>query len=47
MAYIINHAFWYDNAIEDINAFYLGYGHDVDAEFEIGNIYITDRPVEQ
>ncbi len=46
MAYIINNAFWYDDAIQDFAAFYLGYGSEVSAEFEIGNIYITDRPVE-
>ena len=46
MAFIIHHAFWSDNMLDEFNAFYLGYGSGVSAEFEIGNIYVTDRPVE-
>ncbi|MBQ3183249.1 MAG: alkaline phosphatase [Clostridia bacterium] len=46
MAFIIHHAFWADNMLDEFNAFYLGYGSGVSAEFEIGNIYVTDRPVE-
>ncbi|MBR6514678.1 MAG: alkaline phosphatase [Clostridia bacterium] len=46
MAYIIHHALWYDNMLNDITVISLGYGSGAYAEFEIGNIYITDRPVE-
>ncbi len=46
MAYIIHHAFWADDMIDEFSAICLGYGNGVSAEFEIGNIYITDRPVE-
>lgn len=46
MAYIIHHALWADNMINDFSVFSLGYGNGVSTELEIGNIYITDRPVE-
>lgn len=46
MAYVIHHALWADDMIKDFTVFSLGYGNGVSAELEIGNIYITDRPVE-
>ncbi len=46
MAYILHHAFWETDMIDDFTVFSLGYGNGVSAEFEIGNIYVTDRPVE-
>lgn len=46
MTYIIHHGLWEDNLINDMSVFSLGYGTGVTAEFEIGNIYVTDRTVE-
>ena len=46
LSYTIHHALWFDDFFSDCAAFYLGYGSDIDAVLEIGNIYVTDRPVE-
>lgn len=46
IAYIIHNALWSDDLINDLAVFSLGYGNKVSAEFEIGNIYVTDRPIE-
>ena len=46
LAYIIHHGLWSDYLFAECSNLYLGYGSDVDAEFEIGNIYVTDRALE-
>ncbi len=46
MAYTVHHGLWSDDLIKDFTVFSLGYGTGTSAELEIGNIYITDRPLE-
>lgn len=47
MSYILYHGFWEDDMIKDLSEFALGYGSEVAAQFEIGNIFVTDRPISQ
>ncbi len=46
LSYIVHDGIWYDNFFSECTTLSLGYGKNVDAEFEIGNIYVTDRPVD-
>ena len=46
MSYIIHHGLWTEGVFSECANFYLGYGSAEETMFEIGNIYVTDRALE-